>query len=189
MGPLTAHTATPGVKPGDWCVVNTGSRVSAPIEILEYVSDRASGYTDPEISQWDHAVMCVAVNDTGIGIVEAEPGGARLTGWHYEDRPYKWSTGIITMNAACAQAAVRYSQAGPWGKTGVPYSGLDYAALTLHALHIPFPGLQQFIANSHHMICSQLVDQCAQDGGVHLFDDGRWPGYVKPSDLGFLLVA
>jgi hypothetical protein len=33
------------------------------------------------------------------------------------------------------------------------------------------------------MICSQLVDQCYQDAGVHLFADGRWPGDVTPADL------
>jgi hypothetical protein len=180
-----------GIGPGDWCVVNTGSQVSAPIQILQYVSDKVSkAYKDPEISQWDHALMCVAVNSDGtILIVEAEPGGARLCKWHYDDRPYKWSTGIIDMPFAAGTAATKYARPGPWGPHGVPYSDLDYGALTAHALHIPVPGLQGFIANSHHMICSQLVDQSAQDGGKHLFNDDRWPGYVKPSDLGWLLVT
>ena len=33
------------------------------------------------------------------------------------------------------------------------------------------------------MICSQLVDYCYLMAGVHLFNDGRWPGYVTPEDL------
>jgi hypothetical protein len=37
------------------------------------------------------------------------------------------------------------------------------------------------------MMCSQLADQCRADGGSHLFDDGRWPGYVTPLDIGLLL--
>jgi hypothetical protein len=28
-----------------------------------------------------------------------------------------------------------------------------------------------------------------QDAGVHLFDDGRWPGYVTPKSLANLLLA
>ena len=183
-------TATENVQPGDWFVVNTGGKTSAGIEFAEYLSDLASGVRNPEVSRWDHAGMCTARSSTGvIWIAEAQPGGAVNTMWHYEDRPHLWSTGTVTMSAACGAAAFRYTQPGPWGRHGVPYSVLDYDALTLHSLHVPFPGLQTFIGNSHHMICSQLVDQAAQDGGKHLFDDKRWPGYVKPSDLGFILSA
>ena len=52
--------------------------------------------------------------------------------------------------------------------------------------HIPAPGLSEFIGSSHHMICSQLVARAALDAGRNLFP-GEWVGYVKPSDLGFLL--
>jgi hypothetical protein len=37
--------------------------------------------------------------------------------------------------------------------------------------------------STKHMICSQLADETALRGGWHLFDDGRWPGYVPPCDL------
>jgi hypothetical protein len=33
------------------------------------------------------------------------------------------------------------------------------------------------------MICSQLADTAAAEGGWHLFEDGRWPGDVTPGDL------
>jgi hypothetical protein len=71
----------------------------------------------------------------------------------------------------------------------VGYSYLDYVALAFHSLHIPFPGLKNYIASTRHMTCSQLVDQAEKDAGVQLFKDGRWPGYVMPSDLGRLLGA
>jgi hypothetical protein len=38
-------------------------------------------------------------------------------------------------------------------------------------------------------MCSQLVDQVLTGCGARLFDDGRWPGYVMPADLGRLLTA
>ena len=72
---------------------------------------------------------------------------------------------------------------------GVPYSFADYAALAAHRLHIPAPGLREFIGSSKSMICSQLVDQCYVDAGVHLFRDSRWPGFVTPAALAGLIRA
>jgi hypothetical protein len=203
-------TIPPKVEPGDWFVVNSGSRFSSDIRIAEYISDKVERYPDPRLSEWNHAAMVVAVGDpppnlprqpfsaSTIWIAEAEGGGAKLAQFHYRDRPFLFSTGIVEAppdaKIKAASAALRYTQPGPWGKTGVPYGYLDYGALTLHSLqtaHLapPVPGLQHFIQTSNHMICSQLVDRSCNDGGWHLFADGRWDGYVKPSDLGFLLVT
>jgi hypothetical protein len=60
---------------------------------------------------------------------------------------------------------------------------LDYLALVAHRLHIPAPGLRQFIADTGHMICSQLVDEVYRRAGLIMFGDGRWPGYVTPGGL------
>ena len=181
-------TGLADVKPGAWAVVNTGARPSPLITAAEYLSTLAAGH--PRYSKWDHAVMCTGVKPDGtVMIAEAEPGGARNVPWHYETRPHLWSTGIIDMPEEAGAAALRYTQAGSWGPRGVPYSGLDYVALTAHSLHVPAPGLRTFIASTMHQICSQLVDQAALDVGEHLFADGRWAGYVKPSDLGFLLAS
>jgi hypothetical protein len=186
--PRTDFTAPDAIQPGDWAVVDTGSRVSATVKWAEYVADRLQHAYDPELPPWNHAVMCTRVSGDGvIWITEAEGRGAVNVPWHYDGRPHKWSTGILASSPEAAAAAYRYACPGPWGPHGVPYSYLDYEALALHTLRMPAPGLRQFIANSHHMICSQLVDQALQDGGVHLFTDGRWPGYVKPSDLGKVL--
>jgi hypothetical protein len=85
------------------------------------------------------------------------------------------------MPATAGAAALKY--------VGVGYGWLDYGAITLHELHIDVPGLRSFIESMHTMICSQLVDRAALDAGKHLFDDGGWPGYIKPSDLGQLLSS
>lgn len=72
---------------------------------------------------------------------------------------------------------------------GVGYSYLDYVAIGAHRLHIPFPGLQNYIADSGHMICSQLCDLSYQLAGVQLFQDKRWPGLVTPGSIDRLLAV
>jgi hypothetical protein len=125
--------------------------------------------------QWEHAFVSL-----GAGlIVEAEPGGARI-GNADEYSAIHWCYGIAKLATpdqlqAVADAARKYA--------GVPYSFLDYAELAAHRLHIPVPGLKTFIGDSKHLICSQLCDQAEQDAGIHLFKDGRWPGFVTPADL------
>jgi len=81
--------------------------------------------------------------------------------------------------AICA-AAHRY--------LGVPYSFADYLAIAMHRFHIHVPCLRRYVATSQHMICSQLVDRIYLDGGVRLFADNRWPGYVTPLALYELLA-
>ena|ERR1700722_12379607 len=119
-------------------------------------------------------------------LVEAEPGGARVRSiTEYDSSRVLWSTGHFQLTQAqrakiCARA-VGFTAANK-GK-GIPYSFLDYLALTTHRLHIPGPWLKDYIQSNQHVICSQLVDICYQNGGVQLFNDGRWPGYVTPGDL------
>lgn len=169
-------TGARGVRPGDWAVIGGADIVSRAIVVAETIAD---GHR----TLWDHAVMCSRISPDGtVWIVEAMPDGAREVPWHYDHVPNRWSTGYDVPYSRDAGAASRRY-------IGVGYSFLDYQALELHALHIPAPGLQRYIASTHHLICSQLVDQACQDAGAHLFDDGRWPGYVKPSDLGRLIGA
>lgn len=109
-------------------------------------------------------------------VIEAEPGGARITAMRY--RGVYWCEGIarlLPFKADVAHAAE--------GLKGVPYSWLDYGALFTHRLHIPVPGLKAYIAETGHMICSQLCDELCLRLGTHVFDDGRWPGYVTPGAL------
>lgn len=172
-------TSLADVRPGDWAVVNTGTRATPLIRAGEFLCTLLDDC--PQVSNWDHAVICSRVQDGTVWIVEAQPGGAVEVPWHYEDRPHQWSAGIISMPAAAGAAARNY--------VGVGYSWFDYGAIALHELHVPAPGLRAFIGSTRHLICSQLVDRAALDAGRHLFTGRRWPGYVKPSDLGFLLAA
>jgi len=125
-------------------------------------------------TQYQHAF--VYIGDQRI--VEAEPGGAvaaALGGYG----SMVWSTGKIPMTADQRLAVCAAAR----GYIGTQYSWLDYMAIALHRLHVPAPGLKGYIGSTGHLICSQLVDQCYADAGVHLFADGRWPGFVTPADL------
>jgi hypothetical protein len=110
-------------------------------------------------------------------IIEAEPGGAAICADHYDPATTVTSDWVLSdaQRHAIVVAARTYSL--------IPYSFLDYVALVAHRWHIPVPGLRRYISSTGHVICSQLVDQVMLDAGVHLFADGRWPGYVSPADL------
>jgi hypothetical protein len=123
--------------------------------------------------KYAHAYVVSEIRDDGPWIVEAMPGGARhVRNWHTDAVYLRCPEGL---GAAVASAARGY--------VGVPYSVADYVALAAHRLHIPAPHLKRYVRDSGHMICSQLADQAAADGGWHLFRDGRWPGDVTPGDL------
>jgi len=108
-------------------------------------------------------------------IVEAMPGGAQhVRNWHSADR---------TVYLRCPEQYRAAVAASARGFVGVPYSVADYFALAAVRLHIPAPHLRRYVRDSGHMICSQLADTSAAEGGWHLFEDGRWPGDVTPGDL------
>jgi hypothetical protein len=128
---------------------------------------------------FEHAFVYLGDAGTGNirnGIIEAAPGGSRIVPLHYDN--VHWCEGIASLLPAGADVpgAAR-------GLAGVPYSFADYAALVAHRLRLPVPGLREFIAASGHQICSQLADELYLRLGAHVFDDGRWPGYVTPGSL------
>lgn len=134
-------------------------------------------------SRREHVVVYV-----GNGkIIEAEPGGALLSDLsRYDPAAVMWLRCPQRYRQAVAVAARGYGPDPATGRRGVPYSWLDYDSVAAHRFHIPAPGLESYIRSSGHMICSQLADRAALDGGWHLFADGRWEGDVIPGDLGKL---
>jgi hypothetical protein len=112
----------------------------------------------------------------GGAIIEAEPGGARITQLsEYDAQSVVWLRCPPGLGQRVATAARIFEH--------TPYSAADYLALAAHRLHIPAPGLREFIGASGHMICSQLCDRAAKLGGWNLFSDGRWDGYVTPAAI------
>lgn len=112
-------------------------------------------------------------------LIEAMPGGAVVSVLsEYDDRDvlYVSPAGLTdAQRTAICDCARKYQ--------GIPYSFLDYFALALHRFRLRVPGLRRYIESTGHMICSQMADRAYLDAGLHLFDDGRWPGYVTPMAL------
>lgn len=159
--------------PGDYFV----TKIDGPVGLLVSVGEMLNG---SRFGHWDHAGVYVG---DGL-IVEAEPGGARLAGLdEYAGRPVAWSTGHVDLTEAQRAAVVAAAR----GIIGVPYSFADYLSLALAHFHIRPAWLKRYISSNRHMLCSQAVDYCYMQAGVHLFNDGRIPGDVTPADLAALI--
>lgn len=177
------------VKPGDFFLVSFDGKnpnIGDPKHWLMHggfirLGQWANG---DGFSEFEHAGLYV-----GNGkIIEAQNTGTAIADAHrYDGNETFWSSGIInptdTQRAAICKAA--------YGYVGTPYSWPDYAALAAKRLHLGplVPGLKDYVADTKHMICSQVVDQCYQDGRYQLFNDKRWPGYVTPGSLYNLLIG
>jgi cell wall-associated NlpC family hydrolase len=154
--------------PGDFTVIPISGPVGTLISIGEFLD--GSGFGD-----YDHAEIYMGNGQT----MGAYPGGAAFVPLPQDQSGWLWSTGHVTLTDQERIRVVAYAAACK----GVPYSALDYFAIAAHRLHIPAPLLKDYVASTEHMICSQLVDFCYMKAGVHLFNDGRWPGYVTPANL------
>jgi hypothetical protein len=137
-------------------------------------------------SRYEHAFVYVGSQK----IIEAEPGGALLSDLkRYDPSRVMWLRCPQQYRLDVTRAALGYGPDPATGRKGVGYSWLDYAAIGERRFHVPTPGLEAYIRSSGHMICSQLADRSAMDGGWHLFEDGRWEGDVTPGDLWKLALA
>lgn len=155
-------------QPGDIGITSVRGTVGRLISLGEWML--GDGF-----QPWDHAFVHVG----GGQLIEAEPGGARLASLaEYNDRAVLWLRCPEQYRAGVAHAARLLE--------GTPYSAADYFAIAAHRLHVPVPGLRDYVAASGHLICSALADRAAELGGWHLFDDGRWNGFVVPADLAHL---
>lgn len=123
-------------------------------------------------ANYQHAFVYVGNGE----IIEAMPGGALLSPLDkYDPDSIAWLQCPTEFGAAVALAARRLED--------VPYSFADYFAIAAHRFHLPLPLLEVYVSSTKHMICSQLADHAAAEGGWHLFADGRWEGFVTPLDI------
>jgi hypothetical protein len=118
-------------------------------------------------------------------ILEAEPGGARIVPLHYRPASVYWCEHIYDLLGSKPATPGWTDTVVKLGATykGIKYSFLDYDALVAHRLHLPIPGLEHFIADTGHMICSQIADDFYLKLGVEVFTDKRWTGFVTPGSL------
>lgn len=173
---MTMGTPANVPVPGDYACRMIGGETGKLITLGEKLNGDS-------FTQYDHAEIFVGMADLQAPygyVMGAQPGGARLDPLPADHiTGYAWSSGKIPMTSAERAEIISMALACK----GVPYSAADYFALAAHRLHIPAPGLREYIGSHKQMICSQLVDYCYMRAGVHLFADGRWPGYVTPADL------
>lgn len=159
-------------QPGDIGLTSITGPVGKLIKVGQWLNGDGFG-------PYQHAFIVLP----GDRLIEAEPGGATVSPLsEYDDRPvvYLSPQGLTpAQRKAICDCALKYQ--------GVPYSFADYAALAAHRFHLPVPGLRSYVESSKHQICSELVDRAYLDAGIHLFHDGRWPGYVTPMALYALL--
>jgi hypothetical protein len=158
-------------KPGMIGLTQISGGVGKAIEFGQWLNGEG-------FQMWEHAFVLLPENQ----ILEAEPGGARIVPLHYND--VYWCTGLYKL----LPMTPRPDDTASWMAVanqfkGIPYSFLDYAALSAHRLHIPIPGLEDFIADSGHEICSQLADDFYTRLGATIFTDKRWTGFVTPAGL------
>lgn len=116
-------------------------------------------------------------------VVQAMPSGAEYIPLREASPVVQWSTGHFALTPEQRETVI--TEAG-W-LVGTPYSFLDYGSIALAHYRIRPAWVRDFVADTGHMICSQLVDEVYLRAGVHLFDDGRLPGDVTPGDLWKLL--
>jgi hypothetical protein len=170
------------ISPGDFAVVPISGAGGKLVEFGEFLN--GSGFT-----HYEHAEIYTggATDKHPYGFTfGAYPGGADCKPLLCPPQALPgalWSSGRITLTDQQRASVLAQCQA----LKGTPYSALDYFALAAHHLHLPVPGLEHYIQDTGHLICSQLVDQVYLQAGLHLFRDGRWPGYVTPADLATLI--
>jgi hypothetical protein len=174
------------VQLGDFVLVPIPGTAGKLISFGEWLD--GSGFTD-----YDHAEIYVG-NPEGLAPSKfgytfgAYPGGAMaipLATAPADIPDALWSCGMFYLTDEDRATIVKNALA----LTGTPYSAADYFALAAHRLHLPVPFLKKYVASSKHMICSQLVDYVYMESNIHLFNDGRWPGYVTPADLASVIKS
>src|SRR5260370_21593839 len=96
-------------------------------------------------TQYQHALLCAGRNL----IIEAEPGGARAV--PMDKARYGgmlWSTGAVPLTGTQRTPICLAAR----GYIRTRYSWADYLAIAAHRLHLPAPGLRDFIADQSHQI-------------------------------------
>lgn len=156
----------PAIDAGWFMVTRTGSPMGRLIRLLTH-------------SPVNHAGVSIGYGN----MVEMVPSGACVS----PDSAYPQAIWIRPPGTA-GQLEAMADAASDLMLRHVGYSMVDIAAqFAWRILHVRPALLARFISSDRRMVCSQSVDWCALQAGVHLFGDGRLPGLVAPSDL--LLAA
>lgn len=115
-------------------------------------------------------------------VIEAEPGGARIMPLsYYTETSRVRETWYSDLNLTDTQVdntiiAARLLK-------DIPYNWVTYWALAAKRFGISTPHIDDLIKNKGYQMCTQLIDWSLHLGGVELYDNGKLPQNVIPSDL------
>lgn len=156
--------------PGDFGLTQIDGTVGRLVKVGQWLN--GDGFHD-----YQHAFIYVGNGE----IIESQPGGAVVSclSRYQTDDSIAWSSGCIAISELERRAIVDLAYA----YLGTPYSVATYLSLATARLGVRPEWLKRMVSDTDTMICSQFVDQCFHDAGVHLFTDGRIPGDVTPGDL------
>lgn len=159
------------IKPGDIGLTRIGGILGFFVSLGQHLAGDSSRYTHTYIVLDDETVIA------------AQPGGARID----KLSDYQNKAIYLQRDLTDEQRATIVSEAR--ALEGIPYSFLDYLAIGLARFGIKPKWLQKYIANTGHMICSQMCDEVYRRAGINLFNDDRLPQEVTPGDLFYVLAG
>lgn len=163
---------------GDYGCVLPKYPVDQLIRVLQFANGDGWAW-----SRYCHAFIVESVDPDGtVHAIEAWPGGARRDTYLADDPKILWSQIQLTDDQRTKIVDTAVSL------LGTPYSYLDYLAIAAHHLHLPGAGLlENKVADTHHVMCSYLVDLCYRSATVELLPS-ELPGYVTPAELARVAV-
>jgi len=167
--------------PGTIGLTPIDGQIGKAIHVAQWLADNPfrnwfKKNTDPN---YEHVVLYLGPTARYLegAILEAEPGGSRIRSVTEYQEIY-WCVNIAWHFLSALPAIVADAQ----DDTGIPYSFLDYLALTVRRLHLWVPGLRTYLKALGHQICSQLAVWEYAKHGAFIFGD-EWTGDVMPIDI------
>lgn len=200
LGQLLLAVAEPGMiwkqGPGKWfrirhCgIIVEESRQLPPGSVRHVKSGQYREGPSPNVDLGDNFIKYETGVITAPRLVQAMPGGIEEIDLTYE----KWTPDYIYLRPD-------YSPGSPFDPgwenrsqgfqvahaarsfVGRPYDFATYPAIPLYRRGVRTKLIKEIISGTDTMMCSRTVDAALEAAGWHLFDDGRMPGNVTPSEV------
>lgn len=133
--------------------------------------------------EWFRKRHCGVITGAGDAprMVQAMPGGAEEIELWPETH---WTPEWVFIRPNYSFALDQAGRAAEWARAhiGTPYDFLTYGAIPLYRAGLHTASIEHIISDTGTMMCSRLVDAALAGAGYHLFNDGRLPGNVTPSE-------
>lgn len=161
-------------QPGDIGLTRIGGFTGVLVGLGQFIIRDASRYT--------HVFV---VLDSGE-LIEAMPGGAKIESLQkYAGKTKHGSQKAVYVDLGLTtEQRIRIVDEAR-KLAGTPYSFLDYLALALDRFGFKSARLEKYIADTGHMICSQLAVEVVERAGVDIFGE-EISQKITPGDWTYL---